>query len=635
MAGSNVFTLLSHNTRERFLEVCPYSKDEAWNLTNKTLLKTYVIAFTACIADLLFCFAVDKKITVYSVACSLFILYLVVFSFPYMIVRKRKEQLLSDLMLYFAAVKRKFIYTGNIPNACLYGAEEMSTEIVKNASEIVSILLTDDRREAVRAYIADRRKNRFLKLFLIQAYETSENGDEKNPDGGSAFAANVELLRLELINEIYALKKKKYMFSGYLFVSLFPVFIFPLVRRAGISLSPELSSYYLSTGNIVIALTFIFSYFVYSVLSDRNREDFTGGANDPLGYGALRKHDPKFAAKIREAANNNNGKVFGFVREKILYSGRNISVSSVVLKCIFFFFIVFALGVLFTAIGKTEEKKALFNEITNIDSVATLAGEKLKVRIGDAILKSVKTIYEAKERPEDEDALYALAQSTFDGVMTGNTKNYRDNAAAEIVRRLKKVDGCYIHFTEYMLILITSLIFGMLPVLRLLIDSDMRKKGAIDEIKRFQSVLIMERHFKTISVTNLLTDLELFSDMFKPELRTCINSYSSGPVAALKKLKEDGVKKDKRFREIADGFLAIDDVGIYEAFSDEAGNRECLEKMYELEKQMSSERKKEIVDIIAWIPACLVVFGYFVAPFVKTSLTELEYLFEVMEHAGI
>ena len=118
-------------------------------------------------------------------------------------------------------------------------------------------------------------------------------------------------------------------------------------------------------------------------------------------------------------------------------------------------------------------------------------------------------------------------------------------------------------------------------------------------------------------------------------LSTCINSYSSGPVEALKKMKEEGVRKCKDFQEIADGFLAIDDVGIKDAFSDTKGNRECLEKMDELDRTINRERKKEVMDIISWIPGCLVIFGYFVAPFVKTSLTELGSLFESMESSGL
>jgi hypothetical protein len=632
MAVFNVFTRLHDSIREKFLSICPYPAKTAEKLTADCIKTTSLLTGAAVLGIITMNFFLENRISVYSCICACFIVYMMFSGIPSALVEKKRGRLLHDLMGYYSAVKRKFIYSGSIPNALYEAACEQSEEIRRNASELCGILLTDDRREAVRQYIANRNKNKFLKLFLIQAYETSENGDERTPEGTSAFADNIELLRLELINEIYSCRKRRYMFSGYLFVALFPVFSIAIVKKTGLALAPELSSYYVGTGNIIIALVFFSAYLIFDILSDNSGED-----EERFGWikGEVKLKDTgvgRYASRLTGRMEENDGKAYSFIRKKIGDSGRRMSVSKVVLRMAAYFLVVLLSGVIFTAVRKNAERTEMLTKVNDIDRVAVLANERIKKKVSNAILETVKTLTEngsVKGRDAEKKAL-----SVYRSYM-GTARNFEDTALKEIERKMHALSECYIHWYEYLFLIFIAVVSGMIPIIRLEIDIGLRRKKAVDEIKRFQNVIIMERTFRTLSVVNLLTDLELFSDVFRAEIRTCINSYSSGPMEALRKLKEDGVRKCSDFQEIADGFLAIDDVGIKDAFSDAKGNRECLEKMDELDRTINRERKKEVLDIISWIPGCLLIFGYFVAPFVKTSLDELGSLFESMESSGL
>ena len=145
-----------------------------------------------------------------------------------------------------------------------------------------------------------------------------------------------------------------------------------------------------------------------------------------------------------------------------------------------------------------------------------------------------------------------------------------------------------------------------------------------------QMVLMMERKLESITVVSLLSDLELFAGAFESEIKECLGSWSAGPEAALKTLKEKGRKKSPYFETIAEDFLAVDEVGIEEAFSDTASESESMERLEELESSIRTERRKDLTDMIAWIPGAVMLGGYFIVPFLKVTLGEMEELFKLI-----
>lgn len=625
MGISYAFIGLRKAIMDRYRKICPYSEKTILHMALKCCRKTWIVSGICFIAIVVFNIFVEGKITAYSIVSALYLGGLLFMSVPEWEIKRKEDALLGELIYYLAEVKRKYIYLKNVPDAVMRGAEGKSEEIVKNAAEMGRILLVDNRRKAVREYIENPHKNRFLKLFLIQAYETSENGDSE----GMTFSDNIELLRLEIIDEIYSRKKRKYVFSGYMFVAVFPVLLMGIVKKTALALSAGLTTFYEGTGIFIILIAFLTSGFVVSVLKD-NSEEMKWNGEKQLGFGRTKEKTRQITNLFDDYVERTDSKTLYNFRRRINDSGRKMKTSALILKMLFITVITMTVGMFFLFTQRDSERKAVISRVENIDRIVVLAKPQQKQKMEEAILSSVKSIVNSGGMTDQEQILKLFRDNS------GNRFRYYEEACcSEILRRVEKYDNLKVHWYEGTIVLMISVMTGMLPLLRLYMDCGIRKKASSEEIKRFQTILLMERGFNTLSVVNLLTDLELFADVFKSEIKECINTYATGPYEALLRLKTKGSEKNPLFTELADGFIAIDEVGIYEAFSDVSGNRECMEKMEELSETIDLDKKKSMLDIVAWLPGIIVIFGYFIIPFLKSSVYELTDLFGLLENPGI
>ena len=106
-----------------------------------------------------------------------------------------------------------------------------------------------------------------MKLFLVQAYEASEKGDLLLTQEESLFSDNVEHLRLELMEDLYRRKKRAYEFAGYIFVSVTPFFMMPVLKQWGLDFAPELEVFYAGTGKLIELITFFSSVVIYGFIN--------------------------------------------------------------------------------------------------------------------------------------------------------------------------------------------------------------------------------------------------------------------------------------------------------------------------------------------------------------------------------
>ncbi len=522
--GSNVFGRYRQWVRKGLLEICPYGEKEL----NK---KTGMIVFLALTAATLGAGAVllVNGSGFFTVLAMAFTAYIMLREVPAYVLSQKRNEFYGLLPAFLSSVRRKYLSLGNIPEAVREAAEGTAKEIRLNAEEICGILLLGNRRQAVRDYAGKGCRDRFMKLFLIQAYEASEIGDGKGEKGGSVFAENMEILRHGIAREKYSSRKTSFMFSGYMTVSVLPVLAFGVIKKAGLSFSEKLLEFYDGKGDLVLLSALLTAFFIYRMISDAG----SGGRRKMTGYG--RRYEGRLAGKIE----SNNGVACSFIRKLINKTDPDESVAMT----------VFEMGI-----------AAVFPAVIGLIS-------------GAAFVPGGKT---------------AL------GVM--------------------------------------CLLSGIMPVAELLYRRERSSRMMIEEIKRLQMVIMMERKLESITVVTLLSDLELFADAFGSEIRECLNTWSEGPEEALKVLKEKGGKKNAYFNLIAEGFLSVDEVGPEEAFSDTVSDRESMEKFEELENDIRTEKRKDITDIMAWIPGAVMLGGYFIIPFLKLTLGEMEELFKMLEY---
>ncbi len=518
---SGVFGRYSAWISDSLLEICPYEREEL-------LRKKLHIVFTA------FCGAVAASGTVliangigsFTVLAMVFVFYIMMREIPAVIFNKMRNDLYIRLPSYLSLVRKKYSALGNIPEAVKEAAREQPREIRLSAEEVYGILLLGDRREKVREYAGKGKRNRFWKLFMIQAYEASEFGERPGDRDGSVFAENLRILREGIANELYTSRKTAYMFSGYMSVTVLPVIFFGVIRRGGLSFSKEMESFYEGSGKAVLLTAFLLAFCIYRMISDMG--------------------------KVK-------GEALGHVNKAALHM-----------------------------YGKLEE------------STSTACGLIRKL---------------LKKSDSDEgvaDILFKMTAFTAATVVFGVVAKIYTTSFGKIIL------GCL------------GLISGLMPVAELMFRQTGSRRRVVEEIRRMQMVIMMERKLESITVTALMEDIELFAGSFGSVIRECLNMMPADPQRALKLLKEKGGHKCGYFDGIADGFLSVDDVGIREGFSDTAADRENMTSMEELENTIRTEHRRELTDILAWLPGAVMLGGYFIIPFLKITLKGMEELFELM-----
>ena len=204
-------------------------------------------------------------------------------------------------------------------------------------------------------------------------------------------------------------------------------------------------------------------------------------------------------------------------------------------------------------------------------------------------------------------------------------------AVQEIRNKVLQYSKARMTFWEVFFCIVGSAAVGALPLFKLRFQVQASRAEAVHEVRQLQSIIIMERRLHGMTVVGLLEDMEVFSKNFKHVLRKCINSYGAGPKEALLHLKEEGGSIQEGFIELADAFLSVDEVGIAMAFSEVESNRRLLEKMTQLEAEISMEKKKDSADLLAKVPMILAVGIYFILPFFVHSLLGVAEVFKMLE----
>ncbi len=545
-------------------------------------------------------------------------IYLICVEVPNYLLQEREDKVYRELLIYFSRIKHRYMACHHMANSILDASVGMLYEIQKLAEELYRVLVESDRKEKVREYILYHKTNRYLKLFLIQAYEVSEKGDD-------FFAENVEYLRLELMEELYRRKRRAHEFAGYVFVSVTPFFMMPLLRQWGMEFTPELEFFYAGTGIVLEMVTFAVTVIIYGmILQAKEIVLFTGESEKKTGNTAWVYKITGISFFVQKFENA-EGKFSRRVRQLLLQSGEQISYGKLCVQMSIMAAFVFLLLSGFFWQNHQRERRTVLEQVDSIKTIAPVASEEKQRMLTNHILEVTKQCKQLTDYTEED-----IQNVLRERVRLGN-ENMEQAVVKEIIKKLEQYRKTRVSFGEILCCFLSGIGIGLVPLAKVYYQVRTISSGAVYEIRQFQSIILMERKLQGITILGLLEDMEVFSRCFRSCLRRCINSYGAGPEAALLRLKEDGQKLHEGFEELADAFLSVDEVGIELAFAEVESNRRLLEKMTQLEAEINIEKKKDNTDFIAKIPMVLTVGVYFILPFFSYSLQGVYEIFELLE----
>lgn len=615
--------------KRKFLRICPYGEKELLRLVSQIMKKISILSVLVLVILFLWNGFFDIGFSLYFFESICFGLYLVAMEVPNYVIQEKESQLYQELLTYFSRVKHQYLSCHHIPNAVYAASENMSYEVQQHAKKMYQILMESNRKEKVRDYVLFFSGNRYLKLFLVQAYEASEKGDLLLTKEESLFSDNVEYLRLELMEELYRRKKRAYEFTGYVFVAVTPFFMMPVLKQWGLDFAPELEFFYAGTGKLIELITFFTSIVIYGFINRAKEITLFLNTSELEKNKQNRLYEVSFLKKWAAVLEQYHGEFSTKIRELLLQSGVKTSYGYFILRMIGISGVTFLLLFGFIVGIHEKEKQSILKTVSTIDTIMPVASEEKKEVMKEHILVLTRQ-YKDKENVAEEEIKQALREKIY-----LSNQTMEKEIIITIVEKIVQYQEVKIAAWEWLFCLIGGIVAGMLPFVKVWYQVQTALAGAVYEIRQFQSVIIMERKLHGITMLGILEDMEAFSQVFKNVLRKCINSYSAGPDKALQQMKEEGGKIHSGFEELADGFLSVDEVGIAKAFAEVEHNRILLEKMSQLEAEINLERKKDSTEILAKIPMFLTVGVYFIIPFFLFSMYGVFEVFELLEELQV
>ncbi|MBQ8633218.1 MAG: hypothetical protein IJ420_06395 [Lachnospiraceae bacterium] len=608
--------------KKKYLKICPYNETQLEFLV-KQCIRNVAIVLVAAVGLVIIwngLFEFGSPIYLFaSVSLTVYLVFREVINYQ---LQEKENLIYQKLLIFFPRVKHHYLACRHMANAIVSAAEDMGPEMEQLALELYRLLMEVNQKEKIRCYIEQRDTNRYWKLFLIQAYEVSEKGD-------NYFAENVEHIRMELMEEIYRRKYREYSYNGYVFVTIAPFFMMPVFKYWGLEFAAELSLFYSGAGRLLEVLIFFATLVIYNLISDAKEIAILSGKNREAVWKADFLFQMKFTKAIVSEFEGFKGRISKKMKKLLLQSGAQLSYGRLCFRMFVYAAASFLVMAVFFSSAHTNERKDILSHVENMNEIAPVVSEEKRQILEKYILEITSEC--SRRDYVDENTVKTLLQKR---IRLGN--EFTETAVVEeIMKRLHQYERAKGTIWEFMLCVLGGIILGCLPLLQLFFRVTVIRKESEYEVKQFQSLVLMERRIHEMTVVGLLEDMEAFSICFKQVLQRCINSYGFDSREALLRLKQEGMLIHAGFEALADAFLSVDEVGIELAFAEVENDRRLLERMSRLEAEATHEKKRDRMELLTQIPMILAVGAYFILPFFLYSLQGVSEVFEMLEEMHI
>ena len=605
-----------------YMRICPYDKPTLVRLITETMIISFIGSVITGSGILILNIVINTHVTVFALCCTVLMIYATCIEILNFRIRRTQERISQDLVLLISNIKHHYLVHHNVAQALIAAADGMSHEINLHANQLYSILISADRERAVLEYVANPRANKYMKMFLSQAFEASEKGDALNENGESTFLYNLEFLRIEIMQDSFNMLKQNYKLQGYSLVILLPVMAMPIIKLWGMDFEAEMKTFYSQTGHFIEAVTLAATFLIYRSVNKTRDMNFSTDKSSLKLANKIFKNNIA-TKRLSDSIENHKGKFFQHIRFLQRETGDVTGVAYFCFKSVVFVVVVTSIMFFFFQTLHLQNMNYVITEVNNIDSIVSIATEKQKVAIVDATLKMTND-YLKEKKITSEELLTVIDDYVF--ITNDATKLAICN---EVVRRIQSYHNSFIQWYEILISFGVGLASCVFPYFGLKYKYNLILQSRGKEVQTFQSILIMERLFPSITTVELLENLEAYALYFKSIIRECINTYSIAPRASLLKLKNSTDFQD--FRDLCDEFLAIEEVGVKEAFGELVNNRDMSGKLTELNINMVLDKKQDSTDLLSMIPAGLAVGVYFVLPFAISVLDNIGGMFSLLD----
>lgn len=186
---------------------------------------------------------------------------------------------------------------------------------------------------------------------------------------------------------------------------------------------------------------------------------------------------------------------------------------------------------------------------------------------------------------------------------------------------LRGTAGIFTEGMQVLLLLGASLIGYFLPDAWAVILHVRVGQQKSEETLRFETLLLIVRHYRMITVEEILRWMERFSSVFSRALQRAVDDFSYRRRDSLEQLKED-LSYEPAIK-LVDALIVCDDIPVSQAFYDLEGERAYHMQQHRQKAADLQREKAAFARVIAFLPFVALLALRLVIPFVLEGLTQL------------
>ncbi len=608
--------------RNVYRSICPYDEATLAQKTVHTVVKASAFSVLAALASLLINVLAVKEIDWFALCCMVLAIYVAWTEATNADINMLRKLISDNLSAYLTNVKHEYECNRSIVNAVLAGADDLPYELQQHARKILGVLTAEHARDSVTAYVTDRSNNKYLRLFVGQAFETMEQGDVRRNDE-SLFSKNLETLRVEMLQNETDILRKRWRLTGFALITILPTFCMNIFKSWGISFDDQTTQFYNAYGPFVQVLTLLITLFVYRIVNrSKNITEHAASFDDDFSSSDFYlKLGKKLKADVLLDRFSGRGK--NNVDRMLRNTGSNMPVRAFYFKMFAYAAAGFAFVLGLILYVHIVEKNDYLKTIAAFDNKITASTTRQRDSIKSICLELINLHKDDRLDDLTEERLFPEIDKRIflPNIVVKNEMVLiiRDNVNSYQQEGWRWYD---------ILIALCGLLFGFVCYGELIYYNSLCDEERVSEVREFQLIVLLEREFEGATVFSMLNEMTTHAIFYRDKLQRALITYSSDMEGTLDFLRDDS---NMSFRNLIDGFKNVDAVGVREAFAEVQSNIESDEKVEALYEEISFGRRLNAIEILAYIPAVMVVGVYFILPFLLVSLEGVMELFETIE----
>lgn len=540
------------------------------------------------------------------------------------IAKRHEIRILTEMQKMLAEVIHYYYVEYRIDDALYRAREHLSIDMKATVDQIYMLLISPNREEGVREYY-DNIPNKYLRAFVSQCVGIMERGDQVF-EGELLFVRNLYNLQREIDIEIDKLQRLNMEFMGVILCVISPIFCIEIVKRFAISLKEDMVDFYYGSQGFLLDLGLIVIILVIYMIMHKSAEytTFQHSNNkwlfrlDRIGIvkKAMDNYCDKYASKQAR------------LQRELRNSGSNIRARHFILRSFIIAISIFMISIVITFYLHDHSRKQLL-------IVKPYELESLSTAIKPAQYQNVTEVIETYTR------YYIERPDMITKKATELTEDFKESGiyysplvaeslTEDILYRVEMYHNNYISFLDIAVCLFISIMAYHLPRIILIYSSSVSKDAMEDDVNQFNALIGMFMYNESITVKQILMEMESFTLVFKESIRRCIDNYGSGDLAALNELKER--EPYEPFRRIVDNLIRCDDMLISQAFAEIQVDKDGYMSKRKLSNEKSIKKRVFRAYVLAAIPFIL-LFTYGLMPALVSSMNELNQLIDELGSA--